>query len=61
MDAYGARRQPQGRVAATLAAALAWRGERVALADADRQRSALGWLGRRPERVRPGTFRASAD
>ena len=33
-------------IAATLA--LARRGDRVAVADADRQLSALGWLGRRP-------------
>ena len=38
-------------IAATLASALARRGERVALADADRQRSALGWLERRPDGV----------
>ncbi len=38
-------------IAATLAAALARRGERVALADADRQQSALGWLERRPDSV----------
>lgn len=36
-------------IAATLASALARRGERVALADADRQRSAIGWLERRPD------------
>jgi chromosome partitioning protein len=35
--------------ATTLAAALAVRGARVALADADRQRSALRWLKARPE------------
>ncbi|MDT8343059.1 MAG: ParA family protein [Thermohalobaculum sp.] len=34
-------------VAVTLAAALAGRGARVTLADADRQQSALGWLARR--------------
>lgn len=38
-------------IAATVAAALARRGERVALADADRQQSALGWLERRPDGV----------
>lgn len=38
-------------IAVNLAAALARGGMRVALADADRQRSALGWLGRRPENV----------
>lgn len=38
-------------IAVTLAAALARRGERVALADADRQGSALGWLSRRPDTV----------
>src|SRR5471030_2807188 len=31
-----------------LAAALAAAGHRVAIADADRQRSSLGWLDRRP-------------
>ncbi|MEM9782357.1 MAG: ParA family protein [Pseudomonadota bacterium] len=35
-------------VSITLAAALAARGYRVALADADAQQSALGWLSRRP-------------
>lgn len=38
-------------IAVTLAAALAQRGERVALADADRQLSSLGWLARRPMTV----------
>ncbi len=38
-------------IAATLASAFARRGARVALADADRQRSALGWLERRPDSV----------
>lgn len=38
-------------IAVSLAAALAQRGERVALADADRQQSSLGWLGRRPMTV----------
>lgn len=36
-------------VAVTLAGALAKAGHRVALADADRQGSALGWLARRPK------------
>lgn len=36
-------------LATTLAAAFAVRGERVFLADADRQRSSLGWLKRRPQ------------
>jgi chromosome partitioning protein len=39
--------------AATLAAALATAGARVALADADRQRSALRWLKLRPETAAP--------
>lgn len=38
-------------IAVNLAAALARGGLRVALADADRQRSALGWLARRPANV----------
>ena len=38
-------------ISVTLAAALAQKGQRVALADADRQRSSLGWLGRRPMTV----------
>lgn len=38
-------------MAVTLASALANRGERVALADADRQQSSLGWLNRRPKSV----------
>ncbi|MEM7744576.1 MAG: AAA family ATPase [Pseudomonadota bacterium] len=38
-------------VAVNLAAALAHQGQRVALADADRQRSSLVWLDRRPETV----------
>ena len=37
-------------VATHLAAALACHGHRTALADADRQRSSLGWA-----RLRPGT------
>lgn len=36
-------------IAATLASALANRTLRVALADADRQQSSLGWLERRPD------------
>lgn len=40
-------------IATTLAAALAARGGRVALADADRQRSALRWVERRPGGVAP--------
>ena len=43
-------------MAVTLASALANRGERVALADADRQQSSLAWLGRRPQTV--GQIRA---
>ncbi len=39
--------------AATLAAALAVRGGRIALADADRQRSALRWLKARPGTAAP--------
>jgi chromosome partitioning protein len=35
-------------IATTLAAALAARGRRTALADADRQRSSLAWLAARP-------------
>lgn len=35
-------------IAVTLASALANRGERVAIADADRQQSASAWLDRRP-------------
>ncbi len=38
-------------IAVSLASALARRGESVALADADRQQSALGWLQRRPDGV----------
>lgn len=38
-------------MAVTIASALANRGERVALADADRQQSSLGWLNRRPGTV----------
>ena len=40
-------------VAITLAAALAGRGGRVALADADRQRSASRWLKQRPDGAAP--------
>lgn len=40
-------------VATTLAAALAGTGARVALADADRQKSALRWARRRPEDAAP--------
>jgi chromosome partitioning protein len=40
-------------VAITLAAALAQRGGRVALADADPQKSALRWLKQRPETAAP--------
>lgn len=39
-------------LAVTLATALAARGNRVALADADRQQSSLGWLMRRPVTAR---------
>ncbi|MEL6196266.1 MAG: ParA family protein [Pseudomonadota bacterium] len=40
-------------VSITLAAALAARGARVAIADADAQQSALSWLGLRPVDARP--------
>ena len=40
-------------VAITLAAALAGKGQRVALADADRQKSATRWLRHRPEGAAP--------
>jgi chromosome partitioning protein len=40
-------------VAITLAAALAERGARVALADADAQKSSLRWLKKRPEGAHP--------
>ncbi|HRO12280.1 MAG TPA: ParA family protein [Amaricoccus sp.] len=40
-------------VALTLAAALAGRGQRVALADADRQKSASRWLKQRPGSAAP--------
>lgn len=40
-------------VAITIAAALADRGARVALADADRQKSASRWLRQRPDTVAP--------
>ncbi|WP_150526762.1 ParA family protein [Roseibium sediminis] len=39
-------------IATNLAAAFAARGEDVALADADRQKSSLGWLKRRPDKSR---------
>ena len=51
-------------IAVTLAAAFANRGERVALADADRQQSARAWLGRRPgdaARIRSLDWSKSAD
>lgn len=38
-------------IAVTLASALANRGQRVGLADADRQQSSRAWLGRRPPNV----------
>lgn len=38
-------------IAVTLASALANQGQRVALADADRQQSSRAWLGRRPGTV----------
>ena len=38
-------------ISVTLATALAGRGLRVALADADRQQSTTGWLARRPKEV----------
>lgn len=40
-------------VATNLAAAFAVRGDEVALADADRQKSALGWLKRRADTLAP--------
>ncbi len=40
-------------IAVTLATALAARGERVALADADPQKSSLRWLKRRPDEAAP--------
>jgi chromosome partitioning protein len=40
-------------IATQLAAALAAAGHLTALADADRQRSSLGWLARRPPRAAP--------
>lgn len=39
--------------AITIAAALAQRGDKVALADADAQKSSLQWLRRRPESAHP--------
>lgn len=51
-------------IAVTLASALANRTERVALADADRQQSALGWLHRRPKdaaRIRALDWSKTAD
>jgi len=38
-------------IATNLAAAMAARGELVALADADRQRSSLGWIKKRPKHL----------
>lgn len=38
-------------IAVTLASALANRDQRVAIADADRQQSSMGWLKRRPKNV----------
>lgn len=40
-------------ISVTLASALANRGNRVALADADKQRSTISWLNRRPATARP--------
>jgi len=40
-------------VATNLAVALAARGEDVALADADRQKSSLSWIKRRPKNLKP--------
>lgn len=40
-------------IATSLAAALAGQGHRTALADADRQRSSLGWLAARPASAVP--------
>jgi chromosome partitioning protein len=40
-------------IATNLAALFAGAGHRTALADLDRQRSALGWIGRRPESAAP--------
>ncbi|MEM6546920.1 MAG: ParA family protein [Pseudomonadota bacterium] len=42
-------------IAVTLASALANRGARVAIADADRQQSALDWVSRRPADAAPIT------
>ncbi|MEM5584235.1 MULTISPECIES: ParA family protein [unclassified Roseibium] len=40
-------------IATNLAVALAARGEEVALADADRQKSSFSWVRRRPKTLRP--------
>ncbi|MEM7506834.1 MAG: ParA family protein [Pseudomonadota bacterium] len=40
-------------ISVTLASALVNAGHRVALADADKQRSTIGWLNRRPATARP--------
>lgn len=40
-------------ISVNLASSLANRGYKVALADADRQRSSIGWLNRRPATARP--------
>lgn len=51
-------------IAVTLASAFAARGQRVALADADRQASSLGWLARRPDtvpRIRALDWRSKGD
>lgn len=40
-------------IATNLASALAVRGEDVALADADRQKSSLSWTKRRPRQLKP--------
>ena len=41
-------------LATNLAVALAARGDDVALADADRQKSSLSWVKRRPKKVSTG-------